>query len=101
MNITTHIAVVTGQPSNLIKDIWDAFGEAVKEALKTDQSIEMPFGTIYAKNYEDSIRKNPRTGEEYMVSARRLPKIKFSNDFVKAIQAESNVTPPTPPTPPT
>ena len=74
--VTESIARTSG-PMISKKDcarVVDAFLDAIKDALKEQQNIEVRgFGTFKIRNRKTRMARNPRTGAPVEVSARPVP----------------------------
>ncbi len=83
-NVTASIARTAG-PMISKKDcarVVDAFLDAVKEALRTQQNIEVRgFGTFKIRRRKTRMARNPRTGEPVQVAARPVPVFKPSKEL--------------------
>lgn len=82
--VTASIARTSG-PMISKKDcarVVDAFLDAVKEALRTQQNIEIRgFGTFKIRRRKTRMARNPRTGEPVQVAARPVPVFKPSKEL--------------------
>ena len=62
--------------------VVDCFLEAIKDALKEQQNIEVRgFGTFKIRNRKTRMARNPRTGAPVEVSARPVPVFKPSKEL--------------------
>ena len=62
--------------------VVDSFLEAVKEALRDQQNIEIRgFGTFKIRRRKTRMARNPRTGEPVEVAARPVPVFKPSKEL--------------------
>src|SRR3954469_7913789 len=62
--------------------VVDAFLEAIKESLQTQENIEVRgFGTFKIRNRKTRVARNPRTGSPVEVSARPVPVFKPSKEL--------------------
>ena len=82
--VTTQISRTAG-PMISKKDctrVVDAFLEAIKESLQTQENIEVRgFGTFKIRNRKTRMARNPRTGSPVEVSARPGPVFKPSKEL--------------------
>src|ERR687889_2044058 len=82
--VTASIAKTAG-PMISKKDcarVVDAFLEAIKESLQTQENIEVRgFGTFKIRNRKTRMARNPRTGAPVEVSARPVPVFKPSKEL--------------------
>ena len=83
-HVTAQIAKTAG-PMISKKDcarVVDAFLEAIKESLQTQENIEVRgFGTFKIRNRKTRMARNPRTGSPVEVSARPVPVFKPSKEL--------------------
>jgi integration host factor subunit beta len=93
--VTASIARTAG-PMISKKDcarVVDAFLEAVKDALKQQQNIEVRgFGTFKIRRRKTRMARNPRTGDPVEVAARPVPVFKPSKEL-RALVAEETESP--------
>ena len=62
--------------------VVDAFLEAIKESLQTQENIEVRgFGTFKIRNRKTRMARNPRTGAPVEVAARPVPVFKPSKEL--------------------
>lgn len=82
--VTASIARTAG-PMISKKDcarVVDAFLDAVKDALRDQQNIEIRgFGTFKIRKRKTRMARNPRTGEPVEVAARPVPVFKPSKEL--------------------
>jgi integration host factor subunit beta len=82
--VTAAIARTAG-PMISKKDcarVVDAFLDAIKDALKEQQNIEIRgFGTFKIRRRKTRMARNPRTGEPVEVAARPVPVFKPSKEL--------------------
>ncbi len=82
--VTESIARTAG-PMISKKDcarVVDAFLDAVKDALKAQQNIEVRgFGTFKIRRRKTRMARNPRTGDPVEVAARPVPVFKPSKEL--------------------
>lgn len=93
--VTEAIARTSG-PMISKKDcarVVDAFLDAVKQALKDQQNIEVRgFGTFKIRKRKTRMARNPRTGEPVEVAARPVPVFKPSKEL-RALVADEDYVP--------
>jgi DNA-binding protein HU-beta len=66
----------------------DSLIDGIAEGLKTDDRVTLTgFGTFTAKNRAARMARNPRTGEEVPVPARRVPGFKPGAKLKDAVAA--------------
>lgn len=87
-----QIAYVAGPPGlthNEARSIVEATLDAVSAALVNGESVKLRgFGTFNVRHKTPRIGRNPKTGEEYPISARRVLTFKPSPRLVAAINGE-------------
>ncbi|MEO8478601.1 MAG: HU family DNA-binding protein [Gemmatimonadota bacterium] len=94
-NVTAAIARTSG-PMISKKDcarVVDAFLDAIKDALKDQQNIEVRgFGTFKIRRRKTRMARNPRTGDPVEVAARPVPVFKPSKEL-RTLVAEDETDP--------
>ncbi|MEI6153978.1 MAG: HU family DNA-binding protein [Deltaproteobacteria bacterium] len=64
----------------------DAFVDSVKVALKKEEKVTLVgFGTFSVSNRKARMGRNPRTGKEIKIPARKVPKFKAGKAFKEAV----------------
>lgn len=64
----------------------DAFVDSVKGALKKEEKVTLVgFGTFSVSNRKARKGRNPRTGKEIKIPARKGPKFKAGKAFKEAV----------------
>jgi DNA-binding protein HU-beta len=72
----------TGMSKKASDDFLRAFTDAVVGELKKGGSVALVgFGTFKVVDRKARKAKNPRTGEEITIPARKVPVFKFSKNF--------------------
>src|SRR5690606_40397479 len=93
-HVTASIARTAG-PMISKKDcarVVDAFLEAIKEALKDQQNIEIRgFGTFKIRKRKTRMGRNPRTSDPVEVAARSGPDFKPSKELRSLVADEENL----------
>ena len=84
--IPKAIAEKTGFTNKDIKLIVEWFLQEVKNSLVEDKALEIRgFGTFKVKNYKARIARNPKSGEEVIVPARKKAAFKVSRELNKLL----------------
>ena len=85
-DLVEKIAEKTGLTRTDVAVIVDGFLDAIKQAMKEGNNIEIRgFGTFKIKPRKARKARNPRTGEEVPVPDRKVPVFKPSNEFKELI----------------
>jgi nucleoid DNA-binding protein len=85
-DLVDQIADRTGLTKKDVADTVDSFLNAVGDALKRGQHIEIRgFGTFKVKDRKSRLARNPRTGESVPVPPRRVPVFKVSKDLKEMV----------------
>lgn len=81
-DLIQEIARSTGYIQSDIRTVVEEFFGSVAKALSTGDNIEIRgFGTFSIKSRKPRPARNPRTGEEVLLSERVVPTFKFSSDI--------------------
>ena len=73
-----------GYSKKYCEELVDDFFEAIKEHLKKGQGIQIHgFGKFFLKDKKNRIGRNPQTGEEMIIKARRVLLFHASENFKK------------------
>ncbi len=81
-DLIQEIARSTGYIQSDIRTVIEEFFGVVASSLSTRDNIEMRgFGTFSVKSRKPRPARNPRTGEEVLLSERTVPIFKFSADI--------------------
>jgi len=89
-DLVEKIAEKTGLTRTDVAVLVDGFLDAVKNAMKEGNNIEIRgFGTFKIKSRKARKARNPRTGEEVPVPDRKVPVFKPSNEFKELIIQQS------------
>lgn len=90
MNKAELIEVIAAKANLSKKDAEAALNatvEAVKEALKADDKVQLVgFGTFAAKTRAERTARNPRTGETIKVAAAKVPTFAAGKALKDAVQ---------------
>lgn len=107
MNQIEYIQNATGYNAPTITGVLDSFLKFVEVSLRQGNEIRLEkFGKFDFKDTPPRTGRNPRTGEEIEIAAKRRPNFKFSKSLIAAVQPEYLTIEPTesaklpPPIPP-
>ncbi len=85
-DVIARIASQTGLTKTDVREVVEGFLDSVKYALKKDDPLEIRgFGTFQLVSRAPRKARNPRTGEEVAIPARRQPVFKPSKDLKKEL----------------
>lgn len=85
-DIVELVAEKTGLTMKDVKMVVDLFLEDVKEYLVEGNHLEIRgFGTFKVKNHKARKARNPKTGQEVMVPARKKAVFKASRELNKML----------------
>ena len=86
-DITELIAEKTGHNARDIKMVVEQFIEEVKNCLVEGNHLEIRgFGTFRVRNHKARKARNPKTGEEVTVPARKKAVFKVSRELNKMLK---------------
>lgn len=78
-------------PKNRAEEIVNAVFETMKEALLDDQRIELRgFGSFSIREYESRTGRNPRTGDEVYVEAKKSVHFKVGKELRDRVDTLNN-----------
>lgn len=81
-DVVDALAEKTGVSKKQAEAVLDAFQETVKGALQKGEKITLRgFGTFSVKQRAEKNGVNPATRERIVIPAKRVPALKFSDDF--------------------
>lgn len=81
------IASSTGESKRTVGDVLDATLKAIEGAVQRGERVSLPgFGTFERRNRSARTARNPRTGEEIQVAARRVPAFKPGATFKENVR---------------
>lgn len=89
--IRTDLAVAVhedvGLPRTECRELVDDILEALIDALSIDKTVKIKaFGTFTVREKNERVGRNPKTGEEAVISARRVATFKPSNLLKRKIE---------------
>lgn len=83
-DVIARVASQTGLSKVDVREVVEGFLDSVKYALKKEDPLEIrKFGTFYVVDRAPRTARNPRTGEEVKIPARKLPVFKPSKEIKK------------------
>ena len=83
-DVIARISGQTGLSKVDVRDVIEGFLDMVKVSLKENDPLEIrKFGTFTVVDRAPRTARNPRTGEEVKIKARRLPVFKPSKEMKK------------------
>ena len=76
------IASQTGETKRLVGDVLDTALDTIEAAVKKGERVSIPgFGTFERRQRSARTARNPRTGEEIKVAAKKVPAFKPGATF--------------------
>ncbi|MBW2060570.1 MAG: integration host factor subunit alpha [Deltaproteobacteria bacterium] len=89
-DIVSAVQAKMGFPRRVTSSVVDDLFEIIKETLVKGESVKVSgFGNFEVREKKARRGRNPRTGEEITISARRVLKFKPSQVLRKAINNQS------------
>ena len=83
-DVIARVASQTGLSKVDVREVVEGFIDSVKVALKKEDPLEIRgFGTFYVVERAPRTARNPRTGEEVKIPARKQPTFKPSKEIKK------------------
>jgi nucleoid DNA-binding protein len=81
-DVIARVAEKTGLSKVDVKEVVEGFFDSVKYALKKEDSLEIRgFGTFHVVKRAPRTSRNPRTGQEVKIPARKQPVFKPSKEI--------------------
>jgi len=85
-DVIARVASQTGLTKTDVREVVEGFLDSVKYALENNDPLEIRgFGTFYVVSRAQRKARNPRTGEEVIVPARKQPVFKPSREMKKIV----------------
>ena len=85
-DVIARVASQTGLTKTDVRAVVEGFLDSVKYSLKKEDPLEIRgFGTFYIVSRAPRTARNPRTGAEVKIPARRMPVFKPSREMKKEI----------------
>jgi integration host factor alpha subunit len=89
IEIVNHIADETGLTKVKAEEAVDAILEQVKEGLRRGEPVILRrFGSFQVRDKRARIGRNPKTGEEAGIPARRVVRFKCGKHFKDAVNGK-------------
>lgn len=80
------LAAQTGLTKAKASEVLEVFEETVIRALSKGEQIQLTnFGTFFIKSKAATVGRNPMTGKEYPIPARKVPSFKPGKLFREAM----------------
>ncbi len=84
-----HMSEIIGLPNSNAADIVNTIINYIKDGLKNDGNVKIPsFGSFYKKHKKQRVGRNPKTGEEHIITARDVCTFKASKKLKDHIREE-------------
>jgi len=85
--LVAFIAKKTGMTKQKAREVVDALVEALQEVFRKEESLRIPgLGTFKVTTKSKRKGRNPRTGEEIEIPARKVLSFKPSKELVEEIE---------------
>ena len=85
-DVVARIASQTGLTKTDVREVVERFLDSVKYALRKNDPLEIRgFGTFHVVDRAPRTARNPRTGEEVRIQARKQPVFKPSREVKKIV----------------
>ena len=85
-DVIARIASQTGMTKTDIREVMEGFLDSVKFSFKKNDPLEIRgFGTFHVVSRAQRKARNPRTGEEVLIPARKRPVFKPSREIIKIV----------------
>ena len=76
----------TGLPKNVVRTVVNALPTVVAKGIREGESISMKgFGSFVPWQQSERLARNPKTGEEVMITPRVSVKFKAGSDLLKEL----------------
>ena len=81
------ISKVTSQTKADTERVLDAFVDVVSKNIKKKEGVKLVgFGTFAVSNRKERVGRNPQTGEEIQIPARRVPVFRPGKELKEAVK---------------
>ena len=88
-DIVKSVYMQIGFPKKVIDEIINDLIELIISGIKRDKKLKISnFGTFTLREKKSRIGRNPKTKEEFTISARKVIKFKTSNFLINKINKE-------------
>lgn len=85
--LVKSMAAKMGASQKLAEEALDAFMDAVVESLGKGEEVNLiGFGKFAIKERAPKIGRNPKTGEEFQIPARKVPLFKVGQRLKEAVR---------------
>ncbi|MFB2970383.1 HU family DNA-binding protein [Aerosakkonema sp. BLCC-F183] len=85
----------TGYSEPTVSNVVEGFLKFIQVSLRQGNEVKIEkFGNFYTKDLPERQGRNPRTGEEITIAAKRKPDFKFSKTFIESIQPDGAIETP-------
>jgi integration host factor alpha subunit len=90
-DMARRIAEATGLSQVKAEDVVDAVFDEIKNALQQGNSVILRrFGSFHVRDKRARLGRNPQTGAEAEIAARRVVRFKSGNQFKAAVNASTS-----------
>jgi nucleoid DNA-binding protein len=88
LEIINEVSEKIGLPRNISEKAVEAIIGLIKETLQKGEPVILrKFGSFHVKDKKERIGRNPKTGEEATISARRVVRFKSGKYFKQIVDA--------------
>jgi nucleoid DNA-binding protein len=95
LDLATKIAAQTGIEQQAVKQVVQMTLDGIIDVLASEGRIELRnFGVFEVKQWKGRLGRNPRTGEQVTVPARRTVKFMAGKVMEERIETDGRSTPP-------
>ncbi len=84
-NLIDAVAEKSGMSKVDVKKSLDAFFDVVKENVAKEKIVLIGFGSFSVSERGERVGRNPQTGKEIKIAAKKVVKFKAGAEFDKAI----------------
>jgi len=89
IDIINHVSDDTGLSKARTEEAFDAIIDAVRESLVRGETVILRrFGSFHVRQKNARMGRNPKTGREAPISARRVVSFKAGRNFKGAVNGE-------------
>lgn len=86
MDIVNEVSEKIGLPRNMAEQAVESIINYIKETLQQGEPVILRrFGSFHVKEKKERIGRNPKTGEEALISARRVVRFKSGKYFKQIV----------------
>lgn len=88
LDIINEVSDKIGLPRNISEKAVESIITLIKDTLKKGEPVILrKFGSFHVKEKSERIGRNPKTGEEATISARRVVRFKSGKYFKQIVDA--------------